>query len=435
MMEKMQAENISETQESLEGREMTKLTEGYSKEIKTPHDRSYLKKLQRIAGAFVLAGISVFGADKQATAPELSDDFLSTSRYTSLEQIKNEGKINLYRRILNAVSEKGGIEISPQVPETKYKIFPGETKSRADEKARSMEVPYFSKPEVILGEKFIRENPEKAKEYLEKIEEGLKANIIINTKKGQGSGVIVDGGDRNIFLTNAHVVGDYSKAQVGFISGIAYEMTVSFVDKERDLAILEFPEYMKSPEIMNSPATKELIDSVINENGAVALKLVSDEEIIHKGDMLASIGNPLGFPFEVFINKFEKYEKHVDKEQGFDYLAAKYKSDSRFHVLSKYFVEYIEDYGRKGDVLQGMSGGAVINLEKPGKPKLIGINARRNFALSKFSKNILDNTDNKIKTDKEKWKDFSLGVSSPDIDMFIQRYKEVLSFKDRNKEY
>src|SRR3989344_5049136 len=85
----LREEDVVESQENREDLEVVR--QNFAKELKKPYDGSYLKKLQRIAGAFVLAGVTVFAANtKDAMAPEFTEEYILARSGKDLEKIAME---------------------------------------------------------------------------------------------------------------------------------------------------------------------------------------------------------------------------------------------------------------------------------------------------------------------------------------------------------
>lgn len=211
---------------------------------------------------------------------------------------------------------------------------------------------------MILGENFIKSNPEQAKKYLEKISIAMKATVKISDILGIGSGVMVKDktGERRI-ITNAHVVNDLV-LNVSFINREKATASVMAKDEKKDIAVLK----------INKEETK------IKYTGTDMLEIEENTDEVKNGDTLASVGNPLDFPFAVGIHK-------AIRILGFDNIL--YKKDERFSALELYYRGKDEIFGSrnmiyirsKGEAISGMSGGPVIELEKTGRPRLVGINS------------------------------------------------------------
>jgi hypothetical protein len=249
----------------------------------------------------------------------------------------------------------------------------------AKELAEKSEEPFYNKPEVILGEKFVKENPEKTKEYMEKISTAIKATVRIERQdeEGNGSGVIVKSGDKKFILTNAHVCGESSRVNVIFTNNASFNLKVMAMDEENDIAIIEVP---------------ETTETLLKETEALELEKkqgIKDSDIMRAGEKVASVGNPLGFPFAVGICK----RTVVPGEKWLNYYP-----DERFKNLELYNIEAhmiqipdvaaettanigggntgfkkVEKIFRKTGAIPGMSGGPIISLDKKGKPQLTGI--------------------------------------------------------------
>jgi len=112
--------------------------------------------------------------------------------------------------------------------------------------------------------------------------------------------------------------------------------------------------------------------------GAEFLELEANTEY-EPGTRIASVGNPLGFPFAVSISETAKSQFFKRIHPGGIFT----KTDPRFQVQGLYSSDIIK-YGdeskpevfTKGDIIPGMSGGPLIRLEdrENVRPKLTGIN-------------------------------------------------------------
>jgi S1-C subfamily serine protease len=203
---------------------------------------------------------------------------------------------------------------------------------------------------------------------------------------------------------------------------MSYEVNVVAFNKEKDLAILEFIGNENKDELDD-----KLKNDILKQNGAEALRLAHGKDLKSK-DTLASIGNPLGFPFEVFINKFEKTQDSgdvVDVSLA-NFAGIKYKADPRFQILSLFWRAETGEHHNKGEVLWGMSGGPVINLDSSGKPMLVGINTLKLSKSDQLPEKIFGDENNRAKVGKKVNEDFGLGVSAIEISGFIKEYNYIL---------
>jgi len=354
-----EAEQKPEQQESIE-------TE-FAKELENTPKGGFRKKITKIAAAFALAGY-LMGAG-EAIAPQATEE----SKGVYDIDYTREHQPELYKKVLEQIKEKGGIITSPQLPEMLYR--PEKIAEIAKEVAEKSEKPFYNKPEVILGEKFVRENPEKTKEYMEKISTAIKATVRIELEDGIGSGVIVKSGNKKFILTNAHVCGENSRVDVHFSNNASFNLKVMAMDEENDIAMIEVP---------------EATEALLKETEALELEKGQGSNIKRMGETIASIGNPLGFPFAVGIctrayfpgqkkwlnyfpdKRFENLElytiKHIQVKKG----PSVFYERANISIPKYEFVESDEDF-RKTGAIPGMSGGPIISLDTKGKPQLSGI--------------------------------------------------------------
>lgn len=374
--------------------EKEKITREFADELRKPYKGSYLKKLERVAVAFILAGITVFATPDTSIAPEISKDLAALMRLKNMDYFSSDYE-QTNKIIVKSLKEKGGIIASPQLPETVYKPHSLSYKTRAV--AFKDKDPYFLNPKVVLGEKFIKNNPEKTAEYMKKIKETINSTVRIETDINQGSGVIINTNKGKIIITNEHVVGEKSEVFLNYHNNESAYADVVDVDKEKDLAILKLSggdqngEYVKKFKEKNKGKEFSLNDFLegIMPNG---LDIAGDDflEKARYGEKLAIVGNPLGFPFEVSIAEFSRIEKFNDgfindkeKPNLRKFSAILSVPDSRFTDLALYDSELdFSDpftFAPKGASAGGMSGGPIIILEKGDKPAVVGINtfARR----------------------------------------------------------
>jgi hypothetical protein len=364
-----------EPEKSAESPEIMILRQKFSQELKKPESGSYYKKLQKIAAAFVLAGFATLVSPQPAIAPEKSKQLKSLKILES----SPEKDIELYNKVLagleRAVKEKGGIESSPQLSEEIFK--PDILAGIARQVVGKEKEPYFSKPEIIFGEKFVKENPEKTKEYYKKILKTLKATVIVRSKGSLGSGVIIETTKGKIVLTNHHVV-EEGNVFLEFFNGNKVAGEVMGTDSERDLAIVS----------MAIPEDKDE-DLILKDTNSLHL---NSSPIFKKGEDLALIGHPRGYPFEVSLAKFVNQELKKETilepgggQSGFKPVAIYSQPDERFAKLASYEIppkwkEKLGPIAHKGDAIWGMSGGPIISLDKEGEPRLVGLNAWRTKA-------------------------------------------------------
>ncbi len=326
------------------------IEEQFAAELENTPKGQFKKKLGRIAAAFTLAGF-LMGAG-EAIAPQPSEESFGIHE---LDKTKREIP-GLYNKILDQIKEKGGIITSPQLPDNIYK--PQEIAGLARKLANASEEPFYNKPEIILGKKFIKENPEKSAEYIKKIKDAMKATVMLLNEKGTASGVLIEKNEKKFILTNAHVskVGPYF---IALLYNKDYIFATSKVqDEKTDIALLE---------ISNIDEKGNPIDMEKKFVGTKNLELEKDDKKSFKQALepLASIGNPLGFPFAVGIS-----ERVLpgNNQKGLYYIA-----NNRFAELEYYIDRSKEhDYKKVGSI-PGMSGGPVIGLERDGEAKLIGL--------------------------------------------------------------
>jgi|SRR3989344_3251250 len=365
-MEKIEPEgkNIIELAET---QKVVELKKNFARELKKPNGGSFLTKMKRIGGALALAGITTL-SPRTAIAPETTEEYRIAKSGKDLQKIALQNE-ELFKRVDRALEETGGIKVSPQL-ETIYKVMPKITEMLAMGRVANGEIPYFSKPEIILGKEFIDKHPKEAKEYLDKIKKTMQATVIVF--KGDeiaGSGSIIDTGERSIIITNQHVA-EHDEGDFSFVTanGEKFKTRKAFIDRDKDLAVLEtggnFAEALKAKKV-------------------TALKLASKEtlEKLNFGDKLAAVGHPLGFPFEVATAEYTDIAKIIHHEPTLKGIR-KNHSDAIFSRPDPRFVK-LQSYDsktakvpmnvKKGNFLGGMSGGPVIRLGKTGEPEIIGI--------------------------------------------------------------
>ena len=357
--EKDEIEKLKAEQEVIEMREVEK---GFARELRETPRGKFNAKLKKLAGAFALAGLFLFN-QREAIAPEPSEEVKAIEAIKeSLEEIQ-ENKIKLYEKILDEIREKGAVPLSSQLPETLYKNK--KLYLEAEVLAYMSEVPFYNKPDVILGKEFIENDPEKAKEYLEKITDAMEATVRIKTPYGVGSGIIIEEKEgKKLIITNAHVVENERSVFItpstngrlsikcnviakgySFESHDEYLKMKKFGIREKDIAVLEIP----------SKFQKDL-------EGTKGLELETASETENE-ETIATIGQPLAYPFGVGIGKAIKIPKSNK---------LLYRPDERFKYLELYAKK--DEYFIKGDAISGMSGGPIISLDRKDKPKLLGIN-------------------------------------------------------------
>jgi hypothetical protein len=403
--------------------------------LERPYQGSYLKKLQRLAGAFVLAGISLF-ASREVSTPELTPEYIISEvvvekgpRY--MKELLKDIDPKILTRILQALEEKGGIPISVESEQLyKPKEF-GRSARRLGflESREKGEVPYFSKPEAVFGKQFLRDHRKEAEVYWGRIQQAMKATVVIDAKfpKGWGSGAgVIIHTDRGMrILTNRHVLGpDAEKIYLYLIDGTRLKGVFDAGDDAEDIALLDV---IEDTETESSPAPleqRQSIEKIIIEGGANPLSLAKHSFEEGQKHLFAAIGHPLGFPYEVGLAEFEDFKK---KELGGDLLL--YKPDKRFEYLVHYGggdpkerdggkgAETLQDFARrvvgrsyfiKGEGISGMSGGPVIDLDAEEGPKLVGLTSSQLW---------------RKRGEKEKF--FYLGaIPAARLQEFIKKYEE-----------
>ncbi len=360
---------FSEPSESFEFKEK-ELREKFAGELKNPYKGSYLKKLERIAGAFVLAGLVTLAAPEKAVLPEKSQDFKEFQMLDYYHYREPFIYLDVLTNLQKKIEEKGGIDISPQLPGEVFK--PEKLSDIAGLQVEEKEIPYFSKPEIIFGEDFIKKNPEKAKEYFAKISKTQEATVIITTENSQGSGVIINTEKGKMIITNNHVINDKGGKWIKFRNGIMVEAKVLNVDAKNDIAILK----IDLPE--DAIEKKE----VLKGTNSLGLDM---SPALQSGENIAVIGHPFGYPFEVSLAKVKNTEgEFIEEANQKSFVDTKIFSepDQRFVKLASYDVpSYMgQELGliaHKGESIWGMSGGPIIKLDEKGEPRLIGITVQR----------------------------------------------------------
>lgn len=361
--EESQTEQKAEKQESIE-------TE-YAKELENTPKGGFRKKLTKIAAAFALAGY-LMGAG-EAIAPEATEE----SKGVYDIDYTRENQPDLYKKILEQIKQTGGVKMSPQLPETTYR--PRKIAKIAEHLAAQSEEPFYNNSKVILGEKFVKDNPEGTKDYMEKISTAIKATVRIAQEGSIGSGVIVKTENKKFILTNAHVCEGGDEAVVTFNDHRSFVLKVKARDEKNDIAMIDIP---------------ETLESILTNTEALELEKKQDSDFWHIEERVVSVGNPLGFPSAVGICK----RTIVPGEKGVFYYP-----DERFKNLELYKLETYkirkeqpantgiggisgvnvsgtpleiekdEKIFQKTGAIPGMSGGPLISLDKKGRPELIGL--------------------------------------------------------------
>ena len=306
------------------------LCESFAKELRKPYEKSYFKKLQRIASAFVLAGLVTLAAPEKATLPEKSKEF---KEFEALEYYqKTDPKIyqKTMEDLLAKIKEKGGIKFSPQLPAEIFKPSGLSFEARMGALVSRDEKPYFSNPEIIFGEDFVKKNPEKAKEYFEKISKTQKATVIINSETSMGSGIMINTEKGKIILTNDHVIRGKKNVWATLINGCGVDVKLINADSQRDIAILKIvlPEKYKDKE-----------DAIFKNTNSLDLDPDVKLRCLEPKDHLALVGHPRGYPFEVSLAEAEMVESEsVQKENQNGFVDTKIisKPDERFAKLASY---------------------------------------------------------------------------------------------------
>lgn len=378
-----------EAEETPEQKEWRMIRESYAEQFRTPEGGSYRRNLASIAGALTLAGLTVFGSPEKAVAPEVSvqrlvaDDLryldINKDPDRAIEELPagiNPKTKEAYKDAIRSIIRRGGIEESPQLPETVYKNTSFATLVENFSKGND---PYFKKPEIVLGEEFIRENPEKAKEYMEKINQTIKASVIVKIGGAvSGSGIIINTAKGKTILTNSHVAKDHPVVAIVFPNGDSEIGVVDAEDESRDLATvgLYLGERFKDPQNIPDNIRQSAVDTILEKHKAGSLDVDGDPNVQNysRGEKVATVGNPMGFPFETSIGELIRVHYKPVNEKN-DQLVRIFvsKPDERFRKLAVF--ERSEDRSRqtKGEGIGGMSGGGMISLEKDGPAKLLGL--------------------------------------------------------------
>ncbi len=375
-----------EIDEILENEEEEKLRQSFALELKKPHQKSFFKKLQKIAAAFVLAGSLAFPL-KEAVAPETTEEIVAAENLDYYEK----NKPDIYQKVLKQIREKGGVTPSPQSKDTIYKTSKIGALTR--EMAFASEKPYYNNPEVILGEKFIKENPQKSKEYLQKINVAIKATVMLKIDDQKfASGSIIQGKEYKIVLTNAHVVKNRRFIDGRLANGEYTTFEIVAKDSKNDIAALKIPEIQVNNKILDNIEPLKIcgvfpVNIFPSHNSDSVLDYKNNEQI-------ATIGHPLGeFPFAVFMAKIDAYHsgQMTKTDSGAEFRPLEFKPDERFRYLELYTNDMPANNPAMPDLqikevagkrtMPGVSGGPVIRLEKSEGPMLIGINSFGRFDL------------------------------------------------------
>jgi hypothetical protein len=396
-------EPVVEREENPEEKKWRELKESYAEQLRTPKG-SWVKNIRNITGALVLAGITVFGSPETSVAPTISAERLVVENLGMIrkgndpeEAIKHlpgadkKEIADAYRAALDSIKTRGGVYESPELPGKVYKnrTFAGINR----EVSVSPENQYFKKPELILGKDFIKKNPEQAREYMEKINETMRSTVLIETPGGLGSGVIIDTTGGKAILTNAHVVGGHKEVSIRLSGGSRVIGMVSFVDRERDLAIvnIDITDIIDNPKDFNytPEAEKTVVNSFLEGSGAASLEL---EEESAEGDPVQDqkvlmMGNPLGFPFESSIGELKSFQEDIvnsDPDDPKIVTSLIIRGDDRFRKLAVFENPFDVEGGKqvsrkheKGEAMGGMSGGPVVSLDKEGRARLLGLTTFR----------------------------------------------------------
>lgn len=397
--------------------ELNELRKEIAETYRVPYEGSHFKKLKRVVGAFVLAGMAVLANPSEGIAPEVSEERLAIQELNlhdeyerdnfrrivaalkekgeaveyhvlpgesltpeerlALEQ-KRKNEQELFGKMVTSFREKGGIIESPQLPDQIYK--PRRLAEDVRTLAMQSKRPYFLKPEIVLGKDFVQKNPEKAREYMEKIKKTIEATVLLRSEKGQGSGVIVNSEQGKIIVTNAHVAGDSKRINIEYPNGEIALAEVVAKSAGKDLAILKIINWEDDKKLdYGDPRTmKQGIDLAPNK----------DLDKVHS---VAMIGNPFGYPFEAAVGQVDGIRKSPrvnrkktgnagEENEGSEATLILSLPDSRFKTLEQYYIrgfsddDWSESSYAKGETKPGMSGGPIISLNEKGEPRLIGVN-------------------------------------------------------------
>lgn len=330
--------------------EREKTEKGFARELRETPKGGFYSKLKKIGSAFALAGLISFYPEHKALAPQPSPELKVLESISSIKKLKKNS--GMYEQVLKSFQEKGGVPLSPDLPNT---ILRDERFSEiVDNEALKSDKPFYNKPEVILGEEFIKNNPEKAKEYLEKISTAMKSTVKIREKKYNGdftigSGVLVRTKKGRFIITSNHVIENSYPISISLITNETIDSHIIAQDENSDIAVLSIDE-------------KEY-------KGTDALELEENPNDVRNNDTIASVGHPLGFPFAVGISKVIRFS-------GYGNIF--YVKDKRFSASELYLergnLGAESQIKLKGEAIPCMSGGPMIKLGGKGKPRLVGIN-------------------------------------------------------------
>lgn len=399
----------TETRQSLD---QSVVASQFASELKKPEQGSHFQKLKSIMGALILSGSIVFSPGtaksmEMGVTPErmVYQRVLDANHQDAYPQ--DEENCKLMIKIIQQLKEKGGIqEICGSERIFKSGKSADQVRKLAEDAVNEGKIPYYLKLENIFGSNFIKNNPEKSKEWFEKIEPVIKATVLffsneiyVQDKCGQdervekrsGSGVIIQTKKGLRILTCAHVAedmgGDMAKIEL-FGGGKAIGRMVA-KDAAKELALYE---------IIQAAGSQEKLDKSLKSIDP--LEIEDPKKFLKKSDTIASVGFPLGFPWEVFLQKpFSIYGRGcTSKDRRRRGVLRETKSvvlyatpDERFRSLA-YFEQQCDDlsegekherFSPRGRNAGGMSGGPVINLNSAEKnSKLIGINVATYDAVS-----------------------------------------------------
>lgn len=325
--------------------EREKTEKGFAEELRKTPKGGFYSKLKKIAKALALAGLISLYPENKALAPQVSPELQALGSVSRIEKLKNNS--GMYERVLKCFQEKGGVPLSSDLPET---IWRDERYSEIANEASESETPFYNRLEVILGEEFIKNNPEKAKEYLEKISIAMKSTVKIREERNNGyytvgGGVLVRNKKGRFIITSNHVIENSYHMSISLITNKIIDSHIIAQDEKKDIAVLSIDK-------------KEY-------KGTDTLELEENPNETHNNDTIASVGHPLGFPFAVGISKVIRFP-------GYGNIF--YVKDKRFSASELYSERGYPGAESKGEAIPGMSGGPVIKLDEKGKPRLVGIN-------------------------------------------------------------
>lgn len=353
-----------ELPERIESLEEEQLRQEFVQVLKKPDKGRFLKMLQRLGVGLALVGLTLSSMPKEAIAPEKSVEIRMMNELDSLDvsnPVHRERLQQIISAIKESVREKGGIPVSPQLPEEIYK--PVELSAIVRQEAKEANIPYYSKPEIILGQEFMKEKPALAKHYYERISKAMKATVIIRNESGRGSGAIINTKNGKIIITNNHVIEGGDNIEVEFFNGNKTKGKVLNATKNPDLAILSF----ETPK--PSPGTKQ--EDFLK--GTESLE-IEDDSKFRATDSLAMIGHPFGYFFEVSVARPITFAR-IDRGSAENNLLIS-TPDPRFTKLATFEIPphfQSKKLAHKGEAMPGMSGGPVIKLDRGGEPKLAAL--------------------------------------------------------------